>query len=64
MIRQGSERERPAALGELVEQCARLPLALRVAAELAVTRSATPLAQLAGELRDPAAATAASRRGR
>ncbi|HEX6358058.1 AfsR/SARP family transcriptional regulator [Actinophytocola sp.] len=42
----------PAALGDLVEQCARLPLALRVAAELAVTRSAAPLARLAGELRD------------
>jgi DNA-binding SARP family transcriptional activator/tetratricopeptide (TPR) repeat protein len=42
----------PAAVGDLVEQCARLPLALRVAAELAVTRSATPLARLAGELRD------------
>jgi DNA-binding SARP family transcriptional activator/tetratricopeptide (TPR) repeat protein len=42
----------PAAVGDLAEQCARLPLALRVAAELAVTRSATPLARLAGELRD------------
>lgn len=42
----------PAAVGDLVEQCARLPLALRVAAELAVTRPATPLARLAGELRD------------
>ncbi|TDV52496.1 AfsR/SARP family transcriptional regulator [Actinophytocola oryzae] len=42
----------PAAAGDLVEQCARLPLALRVAAELAVTRAVTPLAHLAGELRD------------
>lgn len=42
----------PRAAGELVEQCARLPLALRVAAELAAGRSATPLAELAGELRD------------
>ncbi len=42
----------PAATGDLVEQCARLPLALRVAAELAVSRSAIPLAELADELRD------------
>ena len=42
----------PAAVGDLVEQCARLPLALRVAAELAVTRSATPLARLVVELRN------------
>lgn len=42
----------PTAVGNLVEQCARLPLALRVAAELAVTRAATPLAHLASELRD------------
>lgn len=42
----------PRAAGELVEQCARLPLALRVAAELAVSRPATPLADLVGELRD------------
>jgi tetratricopeptide (TPR) repeat protein/DNA-binding SARP family transcriptional activator len=42
----------PTAVDDLVEQCARLPLALRVAAELAVTRSATPLSHLAGELRD------------
>jgi DNA-binding SARP family transcriptional activator/Flp pilus assembly protein TadD len=42
----------PRAAGELVEQCARLPLALRVAAELAASRAETPLAELAGELRD------------
>jgi len=36
----------------LAGQCARLPLALRVAAELAATRPATPLAALVGELVD------------
>ncbi len=34
----------------LAEQCARLPLALRVAAELAVARPAVPLADLVAEL--------------
>ncbi len=42
----------PAAAAALVRQCARLPLALRVAAELAAARPAQPLAQLAGELAD------------
>jgi DNA-binding SARP family transcriptional activator/Tfp pilus assembly protein PilF len=42
----------PAAAAELVEQCARLPLALRVAAELAVTRPQTLLAELVAELAD------------
>ena len=36
----------------LAGQCARLPLALRVAAELAATRPATPLAALTAELAD------------
>jgi tetratricopeptide (TPR) repeat protein len=36
----------------LAEQCARLPLALRIAAELAVTRPATPLSELVNELAD------------
>jgi len=36
----------------LAEQCARLPLALRVAAELAATHPATPLAALVAELAD------------
>jgi tetratricopeptide (TPR) repeat protein len=35
---------------QLATQCCRLPLALRVAAELAVRRPDTPLADLAGEL--------------
>jgi tetratricopeptide (TPR) repeat protein len=42
----------PGAAAELAGQCARLPLALRVAAELAVTRPATPLADLVAELAD------------
>jgi DNA-binding SARP family transcriptional activator/tetratricopeptide (TPR) repeat protein len=42
----------PAAAAELADQCCRLPLALRVAAELAVTRLDTPLATLTGELAD------------
>jgi DNA-binding SARP family transcriptional activator len=42
----------PAAATELAQHCARLPLALRVAAELAVSRPATSLADLAAELRD------------
>jgi tetratricopeptide (TPR) repeat protein len=42
----------PAAAEELATQCCRLPLALRVAAELASSRPAVPLAALAGELAD------------
>ena len=42
----------PAATATLAELCARLPLALRVAAERAVARPALPLADLAGELAD------------
>jgi DNA-binding SARP family transcriptional activator/tetratricopeptide (TPR) repeat protein len=42
----------PAATLTLVEQCARLPLALRIAAELAVSRPYTPLAELVAELAD------------
>ena len=40
----------PAAVAELAAQCARLPLALRVAAELAVARPDTPLGELSAEL--------------
>jgi DNA-binding SARP family transcriptional activator/tetratricopeptide (TPR) repeat protein len=40
----------PGAAAELADQCCRLPLALRVAAELAASRPAMPLAGLAGEL--------------
>ncbi len=42
----------PAAAATLVELCARLPLALRVAAELATARPDVPLAHLVGELAD------------
>jgi DNA-binding SARP family transcriptional activator/Tfp pilus assembly protein PilF len=42
----------PAAAAALALQCARLPLALRVAAELAAARPAVPLAGLAAELAD------------
>jgi tetratricopeptide (TPR) repeat protein len=44
-----AEQEEAAAL---VERCVRLPLALRVAAELAVSRPAVPLAKLVAELAD------------
>ncbi|GIJ61824.1 AfsR/SARP family transcriptional regulator [Virgisporangium aurantiacum] len=40
----------PEAAGALASLCARLPLALRVAAELAVSRATTSLAQLVAEL--------------
>jgi tetratricopeptide (TPR) repeat protein len=42
----------PAATASLAEQCCRLPLALRVAAELAVAHPAVPLADLVIELTD------------
>jgi DNA-binding SARP family transcriptional activator/tetratricopeptide (TPR) repeat protein len=44
----------PEAAAALATQCARLPLALRVAAELATARPATPLADLVRELDDQA----------
>ena len=42
--------DEPAAAGALVERCARLPLALRVAAELIRSRPALSVAELAAEL--------------
>ena len=42
----------PEATAELARQCCRLPLALRVAAEIAVTRDTMPLSELTGELAD------------
>jgi tetratricopeptide (TPR) repeat protein len=42
----------PGAAADLAAQCSRLPLALRVAAELAAARPAVPLAELTGELAD------------
>jgi tetratricopeptide (TPR) repeat protein len=44
--------EDPDAAQALAVRCCRLPLALRVTAELAASRRATPLADLAGELVD------------
>jgi len=44
----------PAATEALARRCCRLPLALRIAAELAATRPEVPLAELAGELADQA----------
>ena len=41
-----------AAATKLADHCCRLPLALRVAAELAVSRPTMPLAELTGELTD------------
>ena len=48
----GRVNAEPDAAAALAELCARLPLALRVAAELAATRPATSLAGLVGELAD------------
>jgi DNA-binding SARP family transcriptional activator/tetratricopeptide (TPR) repeat protein len=42
----------PAAAGELIELCARLPLALAIAAARAATQPGLPLAALAADLRD------------
>ncbi|HEX6684354.1 MAG TPA: tetratricopeptide repeat protein [Candidatus Limnocylindrales bacterium] len=42
----------PTAAAALAGQCARLPLALRIAAELVVTRATTPLADLVAEFSD------------
>ncbi|MBE1496236.1 tetratricopeptide (TPR) repeat protein [Amycolatopsis lexingtonensis] len=44
--------DEPAAADELVEQCACLPIALRIVAELALERPQTKLRDLAGELAD------------
>jgi hypothetical protein len=45
-------QDEPEAATVLAGQCARLPLALRVAAELATARPASPLAELVSELAD------------
>jgi DNA-binding SARP family transcriptional activator/tetratricopeptide (TPR) repeat protein len=42
----------PGTAATMAEQCCRLPLALRVAAELAATRPDVPLSELVGELAD------------
>ncbi|MBV9444491.1 MAG: AfsR/SARP family transcriptional regulator [Streptosporangiaceae bacterium] len=49
----GHVGEGHAAVGELIGQCARLPLALAIAAARAAARPALALAQLAAELRQP-----------
>jgi tetratricopeptide (TPR) repeat protein len=52
VTRTGGRRDTPADLTELARLCARLPLALRVAAEHAVSRPAMGLAELIADLRD------------
>jgi DNA-binding SARP family transcriptional activator/DNA-binding transcriptional ArsR family regulator len=54
-LRLGSEATdaEPAAVAEIIEHCARLPLTLAVAAARAATYPAFSLASLAAELRDP-----------
>jgi tetratricopeptide (TPR) repeat protein len=52
VTRTGGRRDTPGDLLELAQLCARLPLALRVAAEHAVSRPAMQLAELIADLRD------------
>jgi tetratricopeptide (TPR) repeat protein len=52
VTRTGGRRDAPADLTELAQLCARLPLALRVAAEHAVSRPAMQLTELIADLRD------------
>lgn len=52
VTRTGGRRDAPADLIELAQLCARLPLALRVAAEHAVSRPTMQLAELIADLRD------------
>jgi tetratricopeptide (TPR) repeat protein len=52
VTRTGGRRDTPADITELARLCARLPLALRVAAEHAVSRPAMGLAELIADLRD------------
>lgn len=52
VTRTGGRRDSQADLIELAQLCARLPLALRVAAEHAVSRPAMQLAELIADLRD------------
>ncbi len=51
LIGAGADAE-PATVAELAQECGRLPLALRIAAELAIARPAEPLARLVAELKD------------
>jgi tetratricopeptide (TPR) repeat protein len=52
VTRTGGRRDTPADLLELAQLCARLPLALRVAAEHAISRPAMQLTELIADLRD------------
>jgi tetratricopeptide (TPR) repeat protein len=52
VTRTGGRRDAPADLTELAQLCARLPLALRVAAEHAISRPTMHLAELIADLRD------------
>jgi tetratricopeptide (TPR) repeat protein len=52
VTRTGGRRDTPADLTELAQVCARLPLALRVAAEHAISRPAMQLTELIADLRD------------
>jgi tetratricopeptide (TPR) repeat protein len=52
VTRTGGRRDAPADLTELAQLCARLPLALRVAAEHAISRPTMQLAELIADLRD------------
>jgi tetratricopeptide (TPR) repeat protein len=52
VTRTGGRRDTPADLTELAQLCARLPLALRVAAEHAVSRPTMQLTELIADLRD------------
>jgi len=52
LTRTGGRRDAPADLTELAQLCARLPLALRVAAEHAVSRPTMQLTELIADLRD------------
>lgn len=52
VTRSGGRRDAPRDLTELAQLCARLPLALRVAAEHAVSRPTMQLAELIADLRD------------
>lgn len=52
VTRMGGRRDSPADLAELARLCARLPLALRIAAERAASRPTMQLAELITDLRD------------
>jgi hypothetical protein len=52
VTRTGSRKDAPGDLAELARLCARLPLALRIAAERAASRPTMKLAELIDDLRD------------